>query len=86
MISFSMGREISNKVSLPCLMLRKYDEKETLEKDQFPLFQLILTGFGSGKWTFLKSCTVFQRDQEVDALSVFLGEKCGQWGSEEMHS
>lgn len=81
MISFSMGGKSvteRHKVTLPFLMLRKYDEKEILVRDQFPLFQLILTDLGFGKWTFLKSCSVFQQGQEVDAPPVFFGERCGQ--------
>lgn len=59
-----------HKVTLPFLMLRKY-EKEILVKDPFPLFQLILTDFGFGKWTFLQSCPAFEQGQEVDAPPVF---------------
>lgn len=40
-----------HKVTLPSLMLRNYDKKEILVKDQFPLFQLSITEFGSGKYT-----------------------------------
>lgn len=50
-------------------MLREWcDEREILVKDWLPLFQLVLTDFGFGKWTFLQFCSAFKKGKEVDRL------------------
>lgn len=69
-------------------MLRNYDEKEILVKDQFPLFQLSITEFSFGKHTLPKSCLAFKQGQEVDCFACVLwkGVWAVPWGSEETHS
>lgn len=59
-------------------MLRNYDKKEILVKDQFPLFQLSITEFGFGKY-FPHALLLFSaRAGSRLPLLWSLERRCGQ--------